>query len=211
MRRLPVYLLIDTSGSMFGEPIEAVKAGLDQMIDTLRKDPYALETVHLSIITFAENARQLTPLTELASFQVPDISASGTTSLGEALSLLATRVNEEVIKTTYDQKGDWKPIVFLMSDGVATDSLDAGIEACKNLKLGVFVACAAGQLADPDQLKRITPTVVQLDSLDGEGIKAFFKWVSASVSAGSIKIEKGDNELEDINELPPPPEELEIV
>lgn len=43
MRRLPVYILIDTSGSMRGEPIEAVKVGLDSMVSSLRTDPYALE------------------------------------------------------------------------------------------------------------------------------------------------------------------------
>ena len=31
-RRLPVYILIDTSGSMKGEPIESVKVGLSDMI-----------------------------------------------------------------------------------------------------------------------------------------------------------------------------------
>lgn len=52
MRHLPVYILIDTSGSMKGEPIESVKVGLPDMIAALRLDPYALETVCISIITF---------------------------------------------------------------------------------------------------------------------------------------------------------------
>lgn len=69
MRRLPVYLLLDCSGSMFGEPIEAVKNGVQVLVSTLRQDPYALETAYLSIITFDSDARQTTPLTELAAFQ----------------------------------------------------------------------------------------------------------------------------------------------
>jgi uncharacterized protein YegL len=52
MRRLPVYLLLDTSGSMKGEPIEAVKVGLSSLLASLRKDPYALETVHICLLTF---------------------------------------------------------------------------------------------------------------------------------------------------------------
>lgn len=48
MRRLPVYLVIDTSGSMTGEPIEAVKNGIQMLISTLRQDPYALETAYIS-------------------------------------------------------------------------------------------------------------------------------------------------------------------
>ncbi len=32
MRRLPVYLLLDTSGSMYGEPIAAVKNGVEMLL-----------------------------------------------------------------------------------------------------------------------------------------------------------------------------------
>ena len=59
MRHLPVYILIDTSGSMKGEPIESVKVGLSDMIATLRQDPYALETVCISIITFDREVNQI--------------------------------------------------------------------------------------------------------------------------------------------------------
>lgn len=87
MRRLPVYLLLDTSGSMYGEPIEAVKNGVQTLISTLRSDPYALETAYLSIITFNSTAQQITPLTELAAIQQPNIDAGGCTALGGALEL----------------------------------------------------------------------------------------------------------------------------
>ena len=123
MRKLPVYLLLDTSGSMYGEPIEAVKNGVQVLVSTLRSDPYALETAYLSIITFNNTAQQVTPLTELANFQQPNIDASGCTALGEALSLLANKVDQEVTKTTTDVKGDWKPLVFIMTDGVPTDDI----------------------------------------------------------------------------------------
>jgi uncharacterized protein YegL len=82
MRRLPVYLLLDTSGSMSGEPIEAVKNGVQVLVSTLRQDPYALETACISVITFESNAQQLVPLTDLSSFQQPSLSAGGGTSLG---------------------------------------------------------------------------------------------------------------------------------
>ena len=89
-RRLPVYILIDTSGSMRGEPIEAVKVGLSDMVASLRVDPFALETVCISIITFDRSVQQVLPLTELARLQVPDIQCpeSGPTFLGGALQLL---------------------------------------------------------------------------------------------------------------------------
>ena len=211
MRRLPVYLLLDTSGSMHGEPIEAVKNGLQLLVSTLNQDPYALETAHLSVITFNDRARQVTPLTELTAFQQPSLDAGGPTALGEAMQLLCERIDAEVTKTTYETKGDWKPLVFIMTDGVPTDDINPGIEEMKKRKFGIVVACAAGQNVDTDTLKKITECVVQLDTADSSTIKAFFKWVSASVSAGSVKVENSGEEISKLDELPPPPPEVNVV
>ena len=90
MRKLPVYLLLDCSGSMMGEPIEAVKNGVQVMVSTLRNNPQAIETAFISVITYDSSARQIIPLTELSNFQMTDIQASGTTSLGEALKVLGS-------------------------------------------------------------------------------------------------------------------------
>lgn len=211
MRRLPVYLLIDTSGSMYGEPIEAVRNGVQTLISSLRSDPYALETAFISIITFNSTAQQITPLTELAAFQQPNIDASGCTALGEALSLLARTTDNEIVKTTAERKGDWRPLVFIMTDGEPTDDLNVGLNEFKSRKFGMVVACAAGQGANTNTLKQITENVVQLDTADSATIKAFFKWVSASISTGSKKIEEGGINLEKMSELPPPPPEVNIV
>ncbi len=211
MRRLPVYLLLDTSGSMYGEPIEAVKNGVQTLISTLRNDPYALETAYISIITFNTTAQQVTPLTELAAFQQPTIEASGCTALGEALGLLAQKIDSEVTKTTAEVKGDWRPLVFLMTDGAPTDNIEYGLADFKKRKCGVVVACAAGQGANTDVLKQITENVVQLDTTDSAAIKAFFKWVSASISTSSKSVEETSAETSTMSELPPPPPEVNIV
>lgn len=211
MRRLPVYLLLDCSGSMYGEPIEAVKNGVQVLVSTLRQDPYALETAYLSIITFDSSAQQVSPLTELAAFQQPNIQASGCTALGEALALLSQKADQEVTKTTPEQKGDWKPLVFIMTDGEPTDDLNKGLAEFKKRKWGMVVACAGGSGANTDTLKKITECVVSLDTADSATIKAFFKWVSASVSSGSMKVEATGAEATTLSELPPPPPEVNIV
>ena len=77
MRRLPVYLVIDVSSSMRGEPIAAVNNGIDSLVNELRLDPYALETTCLSVITYGTEARQIVPLTEVYRFIKPEIIAKG--------------------------------------------------------------------------------------------------------------------------------------
>ncbi|KNC09321.1 tellerium resistance protein TerY [Klebsiella sp. RIT-PI-d] len=210
MRRLPVYLLLDTSGSMHGEPIEAVKNGVQTLLTTLKQDPYALETAWVSVITFDSSARQAVPLTDLLSFKLPDLAASGTTALGEPLSLTAECISREVQKTTAETKGDWRPLVFIMTDGSPTDDWRKGVGEFNAARTGVVVACAAGHAAETKVLQEITEIVLQLDTADSTTIKAFFKWVSASISVGSQKVES-KKEVIGLDDLPPPPPEVNVV
>jgi len=196
---------------MTGEPIEAVKNGVQMMVHSLRQNPQAIETAFVSIITFDSEAKQLIPLTDLASFQTVDLKAAGTTALGAALSLLADKLENEVTKTTLEQKGDWKPIVFIMTDGVPTDDWQAGFQKLKTVKKGLIVGCAAGNNADDKVLKEIADQVVRLSNTDADSIGKFFQWVSASIATTSTKVEETGIDLTKKDQLPPPPSELVIV
>jgi uncharacterized protein YegL len=208
IRRLPVYLVLDCSGSMTGAPIEAVRQGMKTLLNELKSDPQALETVFLSVITFDSSARQVVPLTELMLVKEPDFQATGTTALGGALRLLSDCIEKEVRQTTAEQKGDWKPLIFLMTDGAPTDKWEDAADAIKSKKPGNFIACAAGSGADEETLKRITNIVVKLNDLQPEALKQFFQWVSASVATTSTGVA---NRGEAAVALPPPPPEIVIV
>lgn len=210
MRRLPVYILIDTSSSMRGEPIEAVRHGLNELKQSLSQDPYALETVFLSIITYDTEVRQLVPLTEVFRFCLPDLEAKGRSALGGAIKLLTEKIDTEVKHTTQDQKGDWRPLVFILSDGGYEGPFMGPIKEFKKRKCGIVVACAAGQKAHIDNLQKITDNIIQISSTDTANISAFFKWVSSSVSTSSMKIESTGIDMASINELPPLPAEIMI-
>lgn len=212
MRRLPVYLLVDVSGSMHGEPIESVKNGLQMLVAALRKDPQALETAYLSVITFGSSAQQIIPLTELSTFQLPEITAGGCTVLGEALKLVCKCRDNEVTKTTATQKGDWRPMVFILTDGVPTDDPTDGIAEFRARKWGASVCCAAGPGADKGLLDKITPEcVVELATADQATLSAFFKWVTASIVSTSKSINEAGVSTDSMDQLPPPPPEVQIV
>jgi len=206
MRRLPVYLLLDTSGSMKGEPIESLKNGLKVMVSALRQDPFALETVWLSIITFDTKVKQLMPLTDLESFIVPEfqIPDSGATFLGKALEELYYAINRDIIHTTEEQKGDWKPLLLIITDGSPSD-ISLYREMISLLQNNVFsniVACAAGSKAKIGYLKEFTTNVYSLDTMDSNTFNSFFKWVSASVASEN----KGMGLVNSVRLPPPPPE-----
>lgn len=210
MRRLPIYLLLDTSASMTGEPINAVRDGLDLLVSTLRQDPYALETAFLSVITFDNSARQVVPLTEITEFQAPHIEANGATALGDALKTAARCITMEVRKTTADSKGDWKPLVFLMTDGMPTDSWEKAVDEFRAAKPGLTICCAAGPQADTKVLSRISEVLVTLDTADSATIAAFFKWVSASITTSSRKIDLSKDDISG-GDLPPPPAGISLT
>ena len=208
IRRLPVYLLLDCSGSMNGEPIEAVRQGIKHLLSELRGDPNALESVWLSVITFDSVARQVVPLTELMAFHEPVLQAGGTTALGAALRLLSQQIEVEVRRSTPTQKGDWRPLVFLMTDGNPTDEWEDVADDLKRRRPGTVVACGAGSGVDRENLRRITDSVVMLQDYAPDTFRAFFAWVSASVMTTSQKIVA---EPTDLDGLPTPPPQITVI
>ena len=210
MRRLPVYFLLDTSGSMRGEPIQALNNALSGMVNTLRSDAQALDSLWISIITYDREIKEIAPLTELVSFQLPEITCpqSGPTNTGAGLEYVIQKVKNDVIKGSPTQKGDWKPLLFVFTDGKPSDMplYREKINEIKNLNFGAVVGCAAGPKADDIILKELTDNVVHLDSADSSTLKQFFKWVSETIEQGN----KSQGTGESIT-LPPPPSEITVV
>ncbi len=212
MRRLPVYILLDTSGSMRGEPIHAVNNSMQVLLSTLRQDPHALDTVHISLITFDIEARVMQELTPLDQFPPVDLKTpdSGPTFLGAALKTVGQKVKSEVRVGSDEGKGDWAPLLFVMTDGKPSDTMEFNeqVNAIKTAGFASIVGCGAGPSADVTALKRFCTSVAMLDTLDGPGFEQFFKWVSDVIADGS---RSQNASPADVTELPPPPSEINIV
>lgn len=196
MRRLPIYFLIDVSESMVGEPIEQVQSGIRNIIQELRMDPYALETVFVSVIAFAGKAKSLSPLTELYKFYPPAFSIGGGTSLGTAMEFLMSDIDRSIQKTTLEVKGDWKPIIFLFTDGTPTDSPEKAFEKwnAKYRRSSNLIAVSIGDNVNTQILGKITENVLRLKDTDEHSFKAFFKWITASIKTSSMSVSEYSND-----------------
>lgn len=197
-RRLPVFFLLDVSESMAGDNLQKMEDGLGMIVRSLRQDPHALETVHVSVLAFAGIARTIAPLVDLVSFYPPKLPIGSGTSLGAGLDALMAEIDRAVVKTTADQKGDWKPIVYLFTDGKPTDAADAAIERWQRTyaRKAHLIAVGLGHYADLAILRRLTETVLLFeDSREGDFAK-FVKWVTASVTSQSRSV--GDSESGDV-------------
>ncbi|MGL6076681.1 MAG: TerY-C metal binding domain-containing protein [Fimbriiglobus sp.] len=189
IRRLPIYLVLDVSESMAGPAIEAVERGVQTMVDALKSDPMALETVYLSVITFAREAKQIVPLTELMKFVAPPLSVRAGSAMGAGLKLLAQCIKRDVVRTTATTKGDYKPLVFLLTDGQPTDDYESALESLSNagVRVANLYAIGCGPDVDPAVLREVSDIALMLKDLTPEGFRKCFLWLSASAQMASMR------------------------
>ena len=115
--RCPCVLLLDTSGSMQGEAVEALNKGLQSFKDNLTKDPLASRRVEVAIITFDNEIKVVQDFVTVDNFTPPTLTAQGQTFMGggiqKALDLIQAR------KQQYRANGVayYRPWVFMITDG----------------------------------------------------------------------------------------------
>jgi uncharacterized protein YegL len=201
--RLPIYLLVDCSASMAGERIEAVRQAIRAMLVELRGDPYALEYVSLSVISFARTAQQVCPLTDLANFSEPTLNAAVATEgepthLGEALALLRRCLNEEVHRPSSTQRGDYPPLVFLLTGGTPTDSWEALAHEVRRRCGGVAVLMA-GASVNAGTYGALTPQFTGVIGGDANTMKLVTRWATQS-----IRNDDEESDTASVHLAPPP-------
>jgi uncharacterized protein YegL len=190
LRRLPIYLLLDCSGSMAGSAIAAVQRGVEQFVQEVTGDTFSQQTVHVGIITFAESAQLITGgIVPIGGVQVPALQAVGRTALGAAMTLLRQSMDRDVrLSVPGGPKGDWKPLVFVLTDGRPTDVWQGPREQLLQRRTDTtraftVVTVGCGTDIDTATLKAIAvdpQATFRMDDQDAQFMR-FFDWVTASV------------------------------
>jgi uncharacterized protein YegL len=182
--RCPCILLLDVSGSMNGQPLSELNAGLTTFRDELSADALALKRVEVGIVTFGPVKVEM-PFTSASTFYPSTLQSQGDTPTGAAIT--------QALKMVEDRKSDYRangisyyrPWVFLITDGRPTDSWTSAAEAIREGEVSKkFAFFAIGvQGADMDTLRQLS--VREPLSLQGLKFRELFSWLSASLRSVS--------------------------
>ena len=182
--RCPCLLILDTSGSMQGSPINELNSGLSTYKEELSSDSIAMKRVETAILTFGPPSVENT-FTTAENFSPPTLRASGATPMGEAIIQGLEMVKQR--KDEYRQNGIsfYRPWVFLITDGGPTDdwhNAAAMVQEGERSKAFSFFAVGVGG-ANMDILQQIC--VREPLSLQGLQFKELFVWLSNSMKSVS--------------------------
>ncbi|WP_052402543.1 vWA domain-containing protein [Muricoccus aerilatus] len=195
--RCPVVLLLDRSGSMAGEPLSQLNAGLKRLRDELCQDALAARRVEISIISFGPVTTDVGFVTA-DRFDPPELIAGGDTPMGRAietaLNLLSRRKEE------YKAHGIayYRPWIFLITDGAPTDLWQNAAQRVRTEEDAKRIAFFAIGVQGADMSRLAEITVRAPIKLDGLKFGDLFVWLSQSLAAVS-QSQPGTNVA-----LPPP-------
>jgi len=185
--RVPICLVLDVSGSMAGEPIRELQAGVQMFYEAIREDEVARHAAEISIVTFGSEAKRTVEFMAIGRQDVPALVAEGTTAMGQGVNLALDLL--EVRKEDYKRAGVdyFQPWMVIMTDGEPTDDISRASQRvralCESKKLTVF-PIAIGAAANLETLGMLSPGRPPL-RLKALNFKEFFLWLSRSVSRAS--------------------------
>jgi uncharacterized protein YegL len=184
--RCPCMLLLDTSGSMTGSPIQQLNEGVQTLKNELQGDPLAAKRVEIAMITFGPATLQCDFQT-VDAFYPPYLSSGGDTPIGAAVTMGIELINlrKQVFKE--HGVGYYKPWIILITDGSPTDNWQGAAQLIKegeNKNSFAFFAIGV-EGANMDTLTQLS--VREPLKLKGLAFREFFMWLSSSMKMVSSK------------------------
>ena len=202
-RALPVFLLVDVSGSMKGEKIETVNVALKEMLNTFKKIENPKGVIELCILAFGnQKVEIIKPLSKITDSDQYEFTADGSTPMGMAYESVTEMIEDYNIVS----RRAYTPTIVLISDGNPTDFAGYNTNmpdddiyewpALKGLQNGerssraTRLAMGIGNDLDLRILKAFVNNeeIPVIKARDNDTIAKFFKWVTMSISVRSVSV-----------------------
>jgi uncharacterized protein YegL len=185
--RCPCVLLLDTSGSMSGSPIQELNEGLVAFRSSLQSDSLASLRVEVMILTFGGKVVVQQDFVTAGELRPLTLEAHGSTPMGEAIHTALTKLEER--KAVYKRAGApyYRPWVFLLTDGEPTDEWKPAADRVHEAEehKGVAFFAVGVEKANMKILAQIAPESRPPKSLKGLDFKGMFVWLSQSLTSVS--------------------------
>lgn len=199
--RCPVVLLLDTSSSMDGTPIDELNKGLKQFLRETSADEAASRSVELEIITFNDDANVAMPFTAIGDVaqELDPLVANGWTAMGAGIRMALRDLKARRKKYRDNGISSYRPWVVLMTDGGPND--DNWEQAAEEMKvLGErgkiqYIGIEIGDEADHDTMLQILPAQPGPVKLKDLRFKQFFRWLTDSMKSVSASAVSEQNNI----------------
>ena len=194
-------LILDTSGSMGGEPIRELNRGLQEFYAAIEEDLIAANRLEVSIITFGSQIKTIQEPSLIENFDMPNLQPNGTTRLVDAVREAVRKTEQR--KQWYKETGQpyYRPIIVLITDGEPDKDQDVqglSIEIKDGVETKKFTFFGLGVKGyNHNILQQICPPSAPPMPISGYKFSEFFKWLSNSI--GIITKSKEGESIE----LPP--------
>ncbi len=187
--RCACVLLLDTSGSMQGEPISALNEGLRVFKNDLIKDPLARKRVEIAVVTFDSEVKVIQDFVTADQFEPPTLTAYGQTFMGTAINKALDMIQAR--KDMYKANGIvyYRPWVFMITDGepqgepeYIVEQAGKRIKEDEEKKRVAFFAVGV----ESANMQKLSSIVVRTPvKLIGLNFNEMFLWLSKSTQAVS--------------------------
>src|SRR5579871_1184057 len=200
--RCPCILLLDTSGSMKGAPLDALNAGVQTYKNDLSQDTLASRRVEIAVVTFNSEIKVVQDFVTADQFDPPTLTAQGLTHMGGAIGKALDMIQARKAQYRANGIAYYRPWVFMITDGAPQGEPEGVVEQ------------AAQRIRDDETAKRVAFFAVGVENADmarlsqivvrtpvklvGLNFVEMFVWLSASMQ--KISQSRVDEQVA----LPPP-------
>lgn len=125
---MPFYIMCDVSGSMWVD-VAALNAGIAQLQQDIMRDPVVDDLAMVSIISFADTARTVVPLSFPSQIRPPTFTSDGLTNFGPAFREFHRAFEADRVRLKAEGKRIFRPCIFFLTDGEPTDGDHAEVFA----------------------------------------------------------------------------------
>jgi len=210
-QRTPTVLILDTSSSMCNnmmdgtgtERIDYLNEGLEYFQEEISNKGHTEKRIDVSIVTFGGSAKVKHEFTQFENWTPPNLYASGTTPMADAIEKAIDRVRG--VKDHYqDEAINYsRPFIWLLSDG--RPDMDKGSDRWnavqKQLEVGTeenrfrFHAIGIGNEAVSKLNQLVEPTGFEATKMKPGKFEEYFEFVSNSLDADEYADRSGFDQI----------------